>query len=200
MNELQTARMPLHEIDAGNAAVVNLLEELLEICTTLVPNPCIGEKATTGATLVDAQAQVDVLAETHGRETAQLPVEAATDAQVEGAWIEPLVHLLLAATNASCSQEGSHAVADSLLHRRKTLVSPVWSPPGIAFLPFLLIFNGLQKSWRQDTIAVEEDEKVALAPFCCIVARRSRPAVFLRVIAEWQLSSIFVYDTLARLA
>ena len=65
MHELQTAGVTLHQIDAGNAAVVHLLEELLEVCASLVPNPSIREKAAVRSTLVDAQAQVDVFAETH---------------------------------------------------------------------------------------------------------------------------------------
>ena len=145
MYKLQAARMPLHQVDAGDAAVVNLLEELLEIRPALVPNPCIGEKAATCSALIDADAQVDVLAEAHRRETTQLPVEAATDAQIEGTWIEPLVHLFLTASDAASRQEGGHAVADGLLYRSEALVSFVGTAPCITFLPVQLVVDRLQK-------------------------------------------------------
>ena len=65
MHELQTAGVTLHQIDSGNAAVVNLLEELLEVCASLVPNPGIWKESAACSALVDAQAQVDVFTETH---------------------------------------------------------------------------------------------------------------------------------------
>ena len=70
MHKLQASRVSLHQVDAGNARVVNLLEELLEVGSALVPNPCFGEETATGSALVDAQAQVDIFAESHGREAA----------------------------------------------------------------------------------------------------------------------------------
>lgn len=192
--------MPLHKIDAGNAAVVDLLEELLEICAALVPNPCVGEKATTCTALVDAQAQVDILAKTHGREAAQLTIEAAANAKIEGTRIKPLVHLLLAATNAASRQEGSHAVADGFLHRCETIMGSVGTAPSITFQAFLLIINSLQEIRWQHTIAVQKNKELTLAMLRAIVARRPRSAVFLSVVAERQLPCIFVYDILARLA
>ena len=133
MHQLQAARMPLHQVDAGNTAVVNLLEKLLEVRATLVPNPCLGEETAVGSALVDADAQVDVLSEAHGGETAQLSVEATADAHVERARIELPVHLLPAAADAACGQERGHAVADGLLHRCEALMSTVRSAPGINF-------------------------------------------------------------------
>ena len=135
MHKFQTARMPFHQVDAGNARVVNLLEELLEVGSALVPNPCFWEETTTRSTLVDAQAQVDIFAESHGREAAKLSVETAANAQIEGTRIELLVHLLLSATNAASRNERCHAVADGFLNRREALVSTVWTAPSIAFLP-----------------------------------------------------------------
>ena len=200
MHELQTARMPLHQIDSGNAAVVNLLEELLEVCASLVPYPSIWEESAACSALVDAQAQVDVFAETHRREAAQLTVEAATNAQIEGARIELPVHLLLASANAAGGEEGGHAVADGFLDWREPFVSFVGPAPGIAFLPVQLSFNLFQEARRQHAVAVEEDEEVALAVFCAIVARLSGPAVLLRIIAELKLAGILMDYGFAGLA
>ena len=199
VHELQAAWVSLHEVDTGNTRVVNLLEELAEVCPTLVPNPGFGEETAACAALVDAQAQVNILAEAHRREAFQLAIEAATNAKIEGARIELLVHLLLAATNAARRQEGGHTVTDGLLHRREAFVSSVWPTPSVASLLFELIFNGLQVAWRQDAIAVEEDKELALTVLCAIVARQSWATVLLRVVAELQLACIAMDDALARL-
>jgi len=198
MHEFEAARMPLHQIDAGNTAVVNLLEEFFEVRTPLVPDPCFREKAAACAALVDAQAQVDVLAKSHGREATQLTVKAATDAQIEGTRVELLVHLLLAATDATGSQERGHAVANGLLDRGETFVSSVGTAPGITFLTFQFVIHRLQEIRRQHTIAVQEDEELALAVLSAIVARRPRSTVLLGVIAKRQLPCEFVYNTFAR--
>ena len=125
MNQLQGAGMALHQIDAGNAAVMNLFEELLEVSPTLVPYPCLREQTASCAALVDAYAEIYILAESHLRETTQLLVERPADAHIEGTGIELLVHLLLAATNTSCGKEGCHAVVDGFLHIGETVVGTV---------------------------------------------------------------------------
>ena len=43
MDELHGARMTLLQVDAGDAAVVDLPEELAEVSSTLVPYPCFGK-------------------------------------------------------------------------------------------------------------------------------------------------------------
>ena len=131
MHELQTARMPLHQIDAGNAAVMNLLEELLEVSPTLVPYPCLREQTASCAALVNTNAEIYILAEAHLRETTQLLVERPADAHIEGTGIELLVHLFLAAAYATGSEEGRHTIVNGLLHIGKTLVGTVGAAKSI---------------------------------------------------------------------
>lgn len=43
MNQLERAGMALFEVDAGNAAIIDLTEKLAEIGASLVPYPSIGK-------------------------------------------------------------------------------------------------------------------------------------------------------------
>ena len=165
-----------------------------------MPNPSFREESATCSALVDAQTQVNILAETHGRETAQLTVKAAANAHIERARIELPIHLLFAATNTASREERSHAVTDGLLHICEACVSPVWSAPSIAILPFQLFVNHFQKVGRQDTIAIEEDEILALAMLCSEVSRLSRSAILFCIITKLKLAGIAMDDILARLA
>ena len=131
MNQLQGAGMALHQVNAGNAAVMNLLEELLEVSPTLVPYPCLREQTASCAALVNTNAEIYILAEAHLRETAQLLIERPADTHIKGTGIELLVHLLLAATNTSCGKEGCHAVVDGFLHIGETVVSTVGAAKGV---------------------------------------------------------------------
>ena len=200
MHELQASRVSLHQVDAGYTAVVYLLEELPEVCAALMPDPCFGEETATGSALVDADAQVYVLTEAHGRKATQLTVETAANAKVEGTRIELSVHLLLAAANAARGKEGGHAVTDGFLHRCEAVVSSVRSTPCVAVLPLEFVIDSLEEPLRQDAIAVEEDEELTLAVFCSEVARQARAAVLFRVVAKLQLPRITADDVLARLA
>ncbi len=143
MHELQASRVSLHQVDAGYTAVVYLLEELPEVCAALMPNPCLGEETATGSALVDADAQVYVLTEAHGRKATQLTVETAANAKVEGTRIELPVHLFLAAANAARGKEGGHAVTDGFLHRCEAVVSSVRSTPCVAVLLLEFVIDSL---------------------------------------------------------
>ena len=109
---------------------MHLFEELLHVGAALVPNPCLREQTAGRSALEDADAEVYVLAETHGRKPAQALVQLGTDTHVEGAWIE-LVQFLLASANASRGKEGGHGVVNGLLHGSKTLVCTVRTSKGI---------------------------------------------------------------------
>lgn len=130
MHQLKGARVTLHQIDASNAAIVNLFEELLEIRSALMPDPCLGEKTTTCSTLVDTDTEVDVLTESHLRETTQLLIERPADTHIKGTGIELLVHLFLAAAYATGSEEGRHAVVNGFLHIGETVVGTVGTAEG----------------------------------------------------------------------
>ena len=129
MDEFQGARMAFGQVDAGDAAVVDLTEELPEVRAALVPHPGIGEESGLVACLYDAVGEVDVLTKAHFRETAQLEVDIATDAHVEGTGIE-LVKFGLAPSDAARGEEGGHGVGDGLLDRRKGGVGSVGAAKG----------------------------------------------------------------------
>ena len=117
MDELQGARMALLEVDAGNAAVVNLTEELTEVGTTLVPHPRLRDEGRLIACLDDAIGEVDILAKAHLGEASQLLIDLTTDAHVIGAGEELVELLALAATNATRGKERGHRIRDGLLDR-----------------------------------------------------------------------------------
>ena len=125
--------MPLGQVDAGNTAIMNLLVELLQVGSALVPYPSLGEEAAGGSALVDADAEVNILAKAHLGETAQLVVQLAADTHIEGAGVELLVHLFLATAYAAGGEEGCHTIVDGLLHGRETLVGTVGAAESINF-------------------------------------------------------------------
>ena len=62
MYQLHRAGMAFLQIDAGDAAIVDLAEELAEVGATLVPHPCFWDKGRFIACLDDAIGEVDILA------------------------------------------------------------------------------------------------------------------------------------------
>ena len=129
VDEFQCAGMALFEVDAGDAAVVDLTEELAEVRATLVPHPRLREEPWLIASLGDAVAEVDVLAEAHLRKTAEFKIDITADAHVKGTGIE-LIELGLAPTDAASGEEGGHGVGDGLLDRREGGVRGIGTAKG----------------------------------------------------------------------
>lgn len=124
VDELQGAGVALLKVDAGDAAVIYLAEELTEIRAALVPYPGVGEKTWLIASLDDTVGEIDVFAEAHLREAAQFQIDITTDAHVKGAGVE-FVELGFAAADTTGSEERGHRVADGLLDRRERGVGSV---------------------------------------------------------------------------
>lgn len=116
MYQFQRTRVALLKIDAGNAAVIDLTEELLKVRAPLMPDPCLGKETGLVACLYDAVGEVDILAKAHLGKTTQLLIYIVADTHVERAGIE-LVELGLTTSDATSGEEGGHRVADGLLHR-----------------------------------------------------------------------------------
>ena len=114
MYQLERAGMTLFEVDAGDAAVIDLTEELAEIGAALVPYPSIGDELGIITGFHYTVGEIDVLAEAHLRKTAQLLIDIAADAHVEGAGIK-LIELLLSTANAAGGKKGSHGVGNGFL-------------------------------------------------------------------------------------
>ena len=129
MDELQGARVALHEVDAGDAAVVDLTEELTEVGTALVPHPGIGEELGLVAGLDDTVGEIDILAEAHLREAAQLQIDITPDTHVERTGVE-LVELGLTASDTACGKERGHRVGDGLLDGSEGRVGGVGAAEG----------------------------------------------------------------------
>lgn len=100
MDNLQAFGIFLVEIDTCNTAVVHLSPELAEVGAPLMPHPSLREQAATATGLEDADGEIDILAETHPRETAKRHVCLPAYAHIERAWIE-LVEFLIATPYAS---------------------------------------------------------------------------------------------------
>ena len=82
MDELHGAGMTLLEVDAGDAAVVDLTEELAEVRATLVPHPGLRDEGRLVASLHDTVAEVNIFAEAHLCKASQLLIDFATDTHV----------------------------------------------------------------------------------------------------------------------
>ena len=191
MHHLQRVGVFLVEVDARDARVVHLLEELAQVRPPLVPHPRFGEQPATVAPAEDADAEIDVLAEAHPGEAAQGPVDFAAHAHVEAARIE-LVHLLLPAADAARGEERRHGVVDGLLHRGERRVCPVRPAEGVARFALQLAVDGLQVARRHDAVRVQDEEVVALRPFGGMVARLSGAGVGFGEVAQVQAAGISV--------
>ena len=144
------------QIYAGYARVPHLTEELTEIRAALMPHPSLREQAATGTGLAYAIAEIDVLAEAHAAETAQLLPKLPADAHIEGAGIEliqgprlsPPFRRRAASSNAACGEEGGHGVADCLLQGGKIWVCAVGTSKGVGWLVFELLLYGSEIARR----------------------------------------------------
>ena len=197
VDQLQRAGVSLREVDAGDARVVNLLEELAQVGAPLVPHPGFGEEPARVAALEDACGEVDVLAEPHVGEAAEGHVDLAAQAHVEGAGVE-LVHLLLAAADAAGGEEGSHGIVDGLLHRRERGVCAVGPAEGVAGSRGQFSLDGGEIARGQHGVGVEHDDVRGLRAGHAVVAGLARSAVLLHIIMYGQAAGVFPDNVLAR--
>ena len=65
MHQFQRVRVFLIKINTGNAGVMHLLEELLQISTAFVIHPGIRKKPASIAVLKDTDTKVNILSKTH---------------------------------------------------------------------------------------------------------------------------------------
>ena len=191
MDHLQRVGVFLIEVDARDARVVHLLEELAQVRPPLVPHPCPGEQPAAVAPAEDADAEVDVLAEAHPREAAQCLVDLAPHAHVEAAGIE-LVHLLPPAPDAARGEERRHGVVDGLLQGGERRVCPVRPAEGVARFAAQLPVHGFQVAGRHDDVRVEDEKVFAHGPFGGEVARLSGAGIGFREVVQVQAAGMAV--------
>ena len=175
--------------------MIDLAEELAEVRSPLVPHPRLGDERRLIARLDDAVREVDVFAEAHLREAAQLLIHLAAYAHVVGAR-EELVELRLAAADAARREERRHRVGDGLLHRCERLMGPVWAAPCVDITRNTIVYR-LKVSFGQHHVGVEHDEPVAVGALCAVVAALSRSAVVLIIIMYVECAGIFFAHLLA---
>ena len=65
MGRLQRIGMTQRDVDPCDTAIVDLLEELPQICASLVIHPCVGNQTYLVSMLDHADAELNVLAEPH---------------------------------------------------------------------------------------------------------------------------------------
>ena len=169
MNRLEALGIFLIEVDARDAAVVNLPPELAEVGATLVPYPCFGEETTAATGLEYADREVDIFAETHLAEASEPRVDVAPDAHIERARVE-FVELFLAAANAACGEKARHRIRNGFLYVGKGSVGAIGSAKSIGRLASQLVVDGLEIVHRQHDVAVKYDEILALCALGTIVA------------------------------
>lgn len=143
MYEFQRFRVFLVKVHACYATVIDLPPEFPEVSAPLVPYPCFGEQSAAFPCFENADGEVDVLAETHLRESSQFHIYVAPDSHIEGAWVE-LVELLLATPDASGGEERRHGIGDGLLCVGERIVGTVRSAESIGRFAVELVADGLQ--------------------------------------------------------
>ena len=193
MHQFQAFRILHIEIDAGDAAVVDLPPELAEVGAALVIDPCLGEEAACIVGLEDANGEIDVLAEAHLGESLEPLIHLFLDAHVEGSGVE-LIHFFLPPTDSAGGEEACHGVGDGLLNVGERLVGAVGSAKGVAVGRRQFLVHGLKIPLRNHDIGVENDEPFALRALRAVVTTLSGAAVVLVIVVDIQLFSIsFAY-------
>ena len=130
----------------------------------------------------DADAEVDVFAEAHGRESAQGVIDLAPHAHVETARIE-LVHLLPSAPDAARGEERRHGVVDGFLQGRERGMGAVRSSESVTRLTPQFAVDRLHIAGRHDDVGVEDEQIIALRPPGGIVAGLSGTGIgFLEIV------------------
>ena len=197
MYQFQSARMTFLKIDAGDTTVIDLTEELLKVCTALMPHPCLGEEPGLIACLYNTVREIDILAKAHLGETTQLLIHILTDAHVERTGIE-LVELGLTASDATSGEKGGHRVTDGLLHRGEVGMGSVRTAKGSQTIFALHATRHiLQIILRQHHIRIKNDEPFAVGTLGTIVATLSWSAVLLKVIMQIKDACELVANILA---
>ena len=130
MHQLQRIRILLVQVDACNARVMHLFEEFLQIRAPLVIHPCTRKKPAHIVVLEYSYTEINVLTETHVRETLQGSVHLCAHSHVEAARVK-LIHLLFAPANAPGGEKRSHGIINGLLHVTERSVCPVGTTKSI---------------------------------------------------------------------
>ena len=153
---LQRVGVELEEVDARLTEDVHLAEELAEVAAALMVDVGVAVEAGGEAGLMDAEAEVDVLA-IHVFEAAHALVHLTRKAHVEGAGLE-LLQVGAAAAYAARGPEGGHGVADGLLRGGEAGVLAVGAAEAVGRLGGEVAADGGEVVRRDDAVGVEEDE------------------------------------------
>lgn len=156
MYQFKRVRIFLVQIDTGDSGIINLAEKLAPVRASLVIYPSRGKQAYFVAVLEQADTEINIFAEAHGRKALQCLVCTFPNPHVETTRVE-LIHLLFPSTNATCRKERGHRVVDGFLYIRKAvrgLVRPSESVRS-SFLQFLVY--RFDVVGRQNAIRIEND-------------------------------------------
>ena len=154
--------MQYSKVHARDAGVMHLPEELTEVRTTFVIDPCVGDKGCTVAAFDDAVREVDILAKAHGTKTSQSVIDLTANTHVERTW-EELIEFLFAAADASGGKERGHAIVDSLLNGCERLMCTVGSAESVHIVMGKEGIEGIEIAFGHEYVGVEDDEPFALA-------------------------------------
>ena len=130
MYQFQRIRVLLIEIDTGNAGVVHLFEEFLQISPSFVIYPCIREKTTGIPAFEDTDTKINILSKTHLGKSSQNFVHFAMYSHIEATGVK-FIHLLLSATDTARCEERGHGVVYRFLNIGKGIVCTVGAAESI---------------------------------------------------------------------
>ena len=168
---------------------MHLFKELAEIGTPLVIDPRLGEKAAGIPGLQDADAEVDILAKTHGGESPQDTVHFCSYAHVEATWVET-IHFVLASPYAACREERSHSIINGFLHGGERRVGSVRPAESITRLVSQFVFYGREITWRKQAVGIQDDNVFSFGMNCTVVACLSGASIGLDIIMDVQCSGM----------
>ncbi len=130
MYQFQRIWVFLVEIDTGNAGVVHLFEEFLQISPPFVIYPCVREKTTGIPAFENTDTEINVFAKTHLGKSSQSFVHFATHSHIKATGIE-FIHFLFPATDTARREERGHGIVNRFLNIRKRIVRAVGTTESI---------------------------------------------------------------------
>ena len=176
MYQFQRIRIFLIKINTGNARVMHLLEEFLQISPTFMIYPGIRKKTADVTTFEYTDTEINILTETHFRKSSQSLVHCPANSHIKTTGIE-FVHLLFSATNASGREERSHGIVDCLLNISERIVCTVGAAKCIGRRSGKLLLYRIEIAFGKDDIRVQYNKVFSFAAFCSVITALSRSGV-----------------------
>ena len=156
------------EVDAGDAGVVHLLEEFLQVRPPLMIHPCTGKQTAFVSSLKNPDTKIDILSKTHLGKTSQCLIYLPSHPHIKTTRIE-FIHFLFSATNTSRCEKRSHGIINRFLDIRKGIVCAVGTSESIGRRSEKFRLDGIEISLGENHIRIQYNKVFTLAAFRSVV-------------------------------